>query len=188
MTVEIPEIEGLTRDQILTLSRARKLEQFEDMIRAYRDGKCLFCDPLGEKNIVVHEAHGWRIWVNPIPEKRTRVHLVMASVRHIGPDDEILPEDFVGIGEMFRYARAEFKIPGGGLLMRFGSTEFNAGTMLHLHANIMEPDLSGEVRVPLAKTPEKVQMGFDRLWAFKKLLDGASPDDLTDHERAAAGL
>jgi len=51
-----PVIEGLTEHQVMTLTRARKYKQYRGMIEAYREGKCLFCDPLGE----VIADHGWR--------------------------------------------------------------------------------------------------------------------------------
>ena len=183
---EIPVYEGLTPEQVITLSRARWFKQFKGMIQSYRSGACLFCDPLGPKNKVIHEALGWRMWVNPIPEKHSARHLVMAPVEHISPEDEIVVDDFTAIGELFSWAKQEFKFKGGGLLMRFGSTWFNAGTILHLHVNIIVPDGSNEVRVPLAKTPEKVQAGFTRLQVFMKMLNGTAIKDPTEGEREIA--
>ncbi len=181
----IPKIEGLNAHQVLTLTRARKYKQYLAMIEAYKKGDCVFCDPLGEKNVVLHAADGWRIWENPYPEPNTSLHLVLAPARHIDTDRLPGVEEFIAVGKLFAWAveRYSNRLIGGGVLMRFGSPEFNAGTISHLHAHIMVPDLNGEVRLPLAKAPDRVALGYMRLRAFEKIRTGTPMTDLTDEER-----
>lgn len=186
MTLNIPKIEGLTDHQVLTLTRARKLKQHLAMIADYLAGKCVFCDPLGPQNVVMHDVDGWRIWENPFPEENTALHLVLASVRHIGTDRLPGIEEFIAIGKLFDWAKAKYgdRMEGGGVLMRFGSPELNAGTILHQHAHIMVPNLKGEVRLPLAKEPARIELGYKRLFVFEKLRAGTPMTDLSDEERA----
>jgi hypothetical protein len=152
MTLNIPKIEGLTDHQVLTLTRARKYKQYLDMIEGYRAGLCVFCDPLGEKNVVLCVIDGWRMWENPFPEPNTALHLVLAPVSHIPMEEMPRHFHFTAVGVLFDWAEARYRdrMKGGGVLMRFGSPEYNAGTILHLHAHIMVPSLKGEVRLPLA--------------------------------------
>ncbi|MCK9361230.1 hypothetical protein M0Q28_03285 [Patescibacteria group bacterium] len=185
MTAKIPKIEGLTEHQVLTLTRARKYNQYLSMIEDYIAGKCAFCDPLGPKNVVIHEIDGWRVWENPFPEANTALQLVLASVRHISTEQLPGVEDILAVAKLFVWAGERYagQMPGGGLLMRFGSPEYNAGTILHQHAHIMVPNLKGEVRMPLAKEPERVENGIRRLWVFEKLRNGTPMTDLSDEER-----
>jgi len=155
------------------------------MVQAYLAGECLFCDPLGPKNKVLHEVGGWRMWENPFPAPHTTLHLVLASVRHVAPKDEIMPDDFAAIGALFGWARERYSdvMLGGGLLMRFGSPVLTAGTILHLHANILVPDLSGEVRPALAETRENGWRQALRMRVFEKLRHGANLESLSRGER-----
>lgn len=185
MGLDIPNLAGLTPHQVVTLSRARNFTQYLSMRQAYLDGKCLFCDPLGPKNKVMVQIDGWRLWRNPFPEKHTSLHLVMASVRHIPTEELPLEEDFLAIGKLFAWVRERFNprlFTGGGLFMRFGDPMLNAGTILHLHAHIMVPSSSGEVRLPLAKEPDRERLGYRRLKLFEKLRREASLSGLTDEE------
>ncbi len=169
MPIDLPEMEGLSRDQVLTLSRCRTLEQYVSMYECYRSGACPFCDPLDSvKNRVIRANAMWRMWRNPFPQVGTKLHLILASHRHIGPDDEITSEDMTAAGELFLWARAEFKIMGGGFAMRFGSPWGNAGSVLHLHANVIVPDGTGDVSVALAKDPERHARGVERMKEFEK--------------------
>lgn len=181
----MPKIEGLSDDQVLTLTRARSFEQYKVMLESLKAGKCVFCSPLGPKNIVFYEANGWRAWENPFKEPKTKLHIVLAPIRHISTEESPDREDFFAMGLIFEQVKLHYAdaMKGGGFLMRFGSPKLNAGTILHLHANIMVPDLTGEVRLPLAKEPASVERGIQRLWVFEKLR--ALPESvLTDEERA----
>ncbi len=144
----------------------------------------MFCDPLGPKNVVLFGVGGWRVWENPFPEPNTKLHLVLAAARHISTEEMPGVEDFTAIGRIFVWATERYRnhMEGGGVLMRFGSPEYNAGTILHLHANIMVPNLKGEVRPPLAKTPDRDARGYRRIELFEKLRQVTSLSGLTDEE------
>lgn len=183
--MEMPRIEGLSDDQVLTLTRARGFDQYITMIQDYLMGKCLFCNPLAPVNVVLYQVDGWRVWENPFPAKNTVLHLVAAPIRHVSTEELPLVEDFTALGKIFNWAKDRYQkcFQGGGLLMRFGSPKLNAGTILHLHANIMVPDLKGEVRPPLAKEPADIERGIKRLWVFENMRSGVAKSDLSDEDR-----
>lgn len=183
--MEMPKIEGLSDDQVLTLTRARSFEQYVTMIQDYLVGKCLFCQPLAPVNVVFYQVDGWWAWENPFPAKNTVLHVVLAPLRHVPPTEFPSPEDFLAMGKITQHVKRRYTdiLQGGGFLMRFGSPKLNAGTILHLHANIMVPDLKGEVRLPLAKEPADIERGVRRLWAFENMRSGVAKSDLSDEER-----
>lgn len=182
--LEIPKIPGLNRDQVLTLMNCRSHNQYLSMIGDYEAGRCPFCDPLDEKNVVLHQDLGWRVWKNPYPLKHTSLHLIMAPRQHVTDIQDISPSDFEAMGRIFKWARHEFEFKGGAFAMRFGSPEFNAGSVLHLHANIIVPDGTGAVQITLAKDTAKVEETIARMKVFEKLRGNASPVGLSNEEAA----
>ncbi len=183
----LPEIAGLNRDQVLTLMNSRSYKQYCDGIEAYLKGKCIFCDPLGPKNKVLFETdggeHAWRVWENPFPLKRTSRHLIMAPVQHLTDPNLITRWDWIKQGEIWLYARDVLGIKGGACVGRFGSPEFNAGSILHLHTNIIVPDGTGDVQITVGKSPEKMELIARRVVVFEKLRTGTSRlEDLSPEE------
>jgi hypothetical protein len=138
------------------------------MLERYRAGVCTFCrlDPV--LNPTLCTLREWSVWENPFPLPHTRHHLVMAPHRHVGPSDQILSSDFTAMGELFGWAQKRFGFTGGGFAMRFGSPKQSAGTVMHLHANIIVPDLTGAVDVTLAKNPAKVTEQIARMRGFEQ--------------------
>jgi hypothetical protein len=184
MSVELPEIEGFSPDQVLTLANCRSLEQYRSMIDDYRSGRCPFCDPLDlTKNIVLYQVDGWRMWRSPFSYAHCR-HFVMAPIRHVGCEDEISVEDFTAMGKMFLFARQELGVMGGGVVMRFGGPKLSACSVLHLHTNILVPDLTGPVEATLSKHPDRQRQNIARLRVFEFLRQGCSVDALSAEERA----
>jgi len=121
MTSDILKIDGLTPHQVLTLSRVRGFKQYLNMLERYQNGVCVFCDPLGPKNRVIHEVAGWRMWENPFPSPGSELHLVLAPVRHISTESLPSARDFIAVGELFEWAKLEYgkkRLIGGGILMR----------------------------------------------------------------------
>jgi diadenosine tetraphosphate (Ap4A) HIT family hydrolase len=177
------QIEGLTSDQVQTLRNCRGLRQFTSMVGDYQQGKCPFCDPLDKKNEVLYATENWRIWKNPFPLDHTKTHLIMAPIRHKEKITSITDRDFAEAGEIFCWARDEFHIPGGCFAMRMGSPEYNAGSVLHLHANIIVPDGTGAVQVTLAKDVGKVAETTTRMLVFNKLRLGAEAMSLSAEEQ-----
>lgn len=183
--IEIPKIDGLNRDQVLTLMNCRSYKQYLSMVNDYEAGRCPFCDPLDEKNIVLNHDLGWRVWKNPYPLKNTSLHLIMAPRQHSTFVGDISPSDFEAMGRIFKWARHEFELTGGAVAMRFGSPQFNAGSVLHLHANIIVPDNSGAVQITLAKDTEKVEETIARMKVFERIRNGAELLDLSNEEAAS---
>lgn len=125
----------------------------------------------------------WIAKWNDFPQKKkTAKHLLVIPRRHIVNLSEMTLDDWVHSGHLIQWVISEFKIPGGGILTRFGTPFLNAGTVEHLHINIMEPNGQVEFRPPLCKEPEENAEGLARLEIFKKLWLGYSVGDLYSEE------
>ena len=168
-------IPGLSEEDVVSVANgARTYRQFLDMVDKAQKGICPFClrnfDPI--KNKILKRAGGWRMWQNPYPAKHTKTHYVIAPDEHIVHprsmtaedwDDQSVLIDFVTNGEL------GLGVLGGCIATRFGDPALNAGSIRHMHTNIIEPDGSGDVQVTLCKSLDKQRAVQTRLRIFEKL-------------------
>ncbi len=184
MFSDLPVVKGLTPDQVLTLVSCRRYEQYREMLAGYLAKTCPFCDPLDPMlNRVLHRFGSWRMWLNPFPMAHTALHLVMSPEQHMTSVEQVLPVDFVAIGQLFAWAQKEYRFTGGGLAMRFGSPFESCCSVLHLHVNIIIPDKTGNAQVTLAKSPEKLRKQIARFRVYQKLDTGISLEALSVGEQ-----
>lgn len=61
-----------------------------------------------------------------------------------------------------------FHLEGGIIATRFGDMRLNAGTIPHLHVNIMVPNGTGEVRIPAYKSTDGREANQTRAEGFAK--------------------
>ena len=133
------------------VTNARTAEQRGHMTATLGKGECPFCKVDEKINKIIKEGVYWRMWHNPFPYPHHRQHIVIASIKHINQLSKIPPQIGWELIEFLAWAEKEFGIPGGAFVMRFGSLEYNAGTLTHLHAHIQVPDLTGPAMVVLKK-------------------------------------
>ncbi|MFA6094798.1 MAG: hypothetical protein WC757_02825 [Candidatus Paceibacterota bacterium] len=215
--LNLPLIPGLVVEQVGTLLTAVKdYAQFKSYVDNLRGGVCPFCDPYfsqhkdkdGKQLNVAIKTIGdgqdaWRMWNNPFPIRsgKTRIvsaetHLVIAPVRHITSPNEMTGNDWMAWTSLIQFALTDhddcgnsgMNLPGGGVLMRFGDPSLNAGSVLHIHTNIIVPNLKGEARVPLAKEPEDVAENVRILHIFSRILSLIEAGDAKTATEAATML
>lgn len=109
-------------------------------------GKCPFCPEHFKyhKNPVLKKTVNWMITENSWPYKGARHHFIILGKKHKEGFANISDKDFSEIGSLVRWAIKEFKIPGGGLTMRFGDTTYTGATVVHLHAHLIVPELGAD--------------------------------------------
>ena len=149
-------IQGLNLDDedLGSLLNTRSYAQYVEMVSWFTDG-CKFCNLDRVKNKIVWTSGNWRMWVNPYPLKHTHHHLVLAPESHLTHTKDMSVRDWGNFSKLVAYATGA--LYGGALVMRFGDPHLNAGSVRHLHANIIVPNNAGEVRIPLAKNPEDIE-------------------------------
>ena len=70
-----------------------------------------------------------------------------------------------------------------GMLCELYHARLNAGSVAHQHGNVIVPDGTGEVRLPLAKDKEDIEEKMKIVWVWEKMRTGTPLEHLTDEEQ-----
>ena len=137
---------------------ARLPEQRAVLNEINAGGYCPFCWENFERNHkepILRKESCWLVTQNQWPYDHTDVHLLFVLKRHIETLGELHEEEVIQLFKLLSWAETHFDIPGGGVGMRFGNTEFSGGTVNHLHAQLMVPkpltERDGFVMFPIGK-------------------------------------
>ena len=147
-----------TTTQLVDLDNARLDEQREVMQDIIAADHCPFCrENLAKyhKTPILREGQYWLVTTNQWPYAHTQLHLLFILKEHATELTELDPAAGAELIEHAQWAAREYDIPGGGLVMRFGDTAHSAGTVAHLHAQLVVPQLSDDdfepVRITIGK-------------------------------------
>ena len=132
------------KNQFIDLNNTRFEDQRAQMEKILAAGHCPFCPEnleLYHTDPILKQGKFWFLTPNHWPYENTKVHLLAIATSHVeklsdlptGAGDELM--------ELFSWAINEYKIPGGAFAMRFGDTRYSAGTVQHLHAQFIIPDV-----------------------------------------------
>lgn len=127
------------------MDNARLPEQRTVMEEAIRAGECPFCLEnirLGiyHRQPILHEGNYWLLTQNQYPYDNAKVHLLLILKTHAERLSELPPEALAEMSWLLQWAERTYTAPGGAVCMRFGDTEFSAGTVRHIHAQFIVPD------------------------------------------------
>ena len=128
------------------MDNARLPDQRTAMERIIARGHCPFCPEnlaREHKRPLLKEGAYWLVTENQWPYKNTRAHLLFILKKHAENIGDIPADAYAELGEILRWLEAKGDIPGGGLCMRFGDTQYSGGTVRHIHAQLVVPDLEG---------------------------------------------
>ena len=149
------------KNQHVDLANARVDEQravMQDIIEA---GHCPFCLENLTKyhhQPILKETKHWLLTTNQWPYKNVRHHLLVILKTHKEMLDELTAEEGAELVEVLAFAQQHTAAPGGGFAMRFGDTDYSAGTVSHLHIQFIVPDID----VPDFK-PTRFKIGKDKV-------------------------
>jgi hypothetical protein len=184
ISIQIP---GLSDEDVVSaINGSRTYSQYCDMIDKAQRGICPFCAEHFDrvKNQIIHGAGAgdriWHMWKNPYPLAHTSEHIVIAPIHHITHVQEMDTDDWSAFAILVNIAT---KMLGGCIAMRFGDPHYNAGSIRHLHTNVIQPNGEGNVKVTLAKDTEQVIEALARIQVFEKLRNGGSLISLSLTER-----
>lgn len=149
------------KQQLVDIDNARVPEQLAEMQQILREGHCPFCpEHLAKhhKDPIVRETKYWLLTPNQWPYKHTKVHLLAIYKQHAVDLVEIDPEAGQDLLELMQWASREYQVLGGAFAMRFGDTNYSAGSVNHIHAQFIQPDLDDPeyqpVRIKVGKSRE----------------------------------
>ena len=147
--------------QFVDLDNARYDDQRQVMEEIIKAGHCPCCP----KNFIqynpdpfIREGEHWFLVPNRWPYENTKNHFLLITKDHIEAFSELSAAASAELFELAAWAIKEFDIEGGALALRFGDTDYSAGTVQHLHAQLIQPDIhlpnysEKPVRLKIGKT------------------------------------
>lgn len=140
-----------TPSQRAGLENCRDAEQLLVMTRHYMHDTCPFCINRTEHDKAWLLGTHWHFKENDWPMKHTKTHLVIAAASHITELSQVTEWAWAELATILGFVKESYGAINGGLVFRSGPLTHSAGTVEHLHANILYPDLTGPVRITLAK-------------------------------------
>lgn len=106
---------------------------------------CPFCpENLSKyhKMPILRETSHWLLTTNQWPYEHTKIHLVAIHKSHVETLRELSDEAGAELFQLFKWAQQTYNVPGGAFAMRFGDLEHSAGTVAHIHAQFIQPDIN----------------------------------------------
>ena len=137
---------------LVDLANAHHDDQREEMERILVAGHCPFCPEnlhLYHRTATERETKYWVLTPNSWPYKHTKLHYLVILKRHAENLFELLPEEGADLFALLAAVQQEQAVPGGAMTMRFGATRYSAGTVKHIHAHFLVPDLDDPEYVPV---------------------------------------
>jgi diadenosine tetraphosphate (Ap4A) HIT family hydrolase len=148
-------IESLTDEELFCLEGCRSYPQYHKMRAGFESGHCEFCNLDRTLNTVLWEEEDVVCWAVPSQFLRNELlhHFIIIPKRHVRFPWELVPDEVTSMQWARMILSRKYELRGGIMATRFGDMNLNAGTVPHLHENIMVPNGTGEVRVPVFKDP-----------------------------------
>ena len=104
---------------------------------------CPFCPENLLKNkkpiTEIYRVGKWFLTENNYSYQEARIKLMIISDEHKENFKDLEVEDFKSVMRIVNWAIKEYNIRGGGLLIRFGNTQFTGATVCHLHFHLISP-------------------------------------------------
>jgi diadenosine tetraphosphate (Ap4A) HIT family hydrolase len=107
-------------------------------------GHCPFCaENLKLYHKIPNELEGefWIVTKNQWPYEHTKFHYLAILKRHAELLSQLTYEEGAELIQLFGKLEKKLDVPGGGFAMRFGDTNYSSGTVKHLHAQFIIPDI-----------------------------------------------
>lgn len=130
--------------QFVDIDNAREDDQRQVMEQIIEDKQCPFClENLRKyhKQQILKDGQYWLLTPNQWPYEFTQHHFLAILKVHAEKLADVPPEAGRELFEMMAWLEKEYAVPGGGFAMRFGDTNYSAGTVNHLHVQFIVPNL-----------------------------------------------
>ncbi|PIR59223.1 MAG: hypothetical protein COU69_01400 [Candidatus Pacebacteria bacterium CG10_big_fil_rev_8_21_14_0_10_56_10] len=133
--------------RFVDISNARHDDQRDVMRRIIAAGHCPFCRQNLERYHtppIIKEGKYWLITTNKWPYRHTRHHWLLIGLEHWESFAEAPAAAGAELFELVAWLERQHNLPGGGVAIRFGDTDYSAGTVKHLHAQVIIPDIEAD--------------------------------------------
>ena len=132
------------KNKFIDVDNSREDDQREVMKNIMKADHCPFClENLKKyhKQPLIKTGKYWVLTANQWPYKHTKHHFLAIYKEHIENLAGIDPEAGKELIEFVQYLEKEYSVKGGGWAMRFGDTDYSAGTVAHIHIQFVVPDI-----------------------------------------------
>lgn len=146
------------KNSFININNSREDDQIEVMKKIADRAHCPFCEKnlrLYHKNPILREGKYWLVTKNQWPYKHTKHHLLLIYKKHAVKLTELDSAAGTEMFDLIKELEQNFAFEGGGFAMRFGDTDFSAGTVNHLHVQLVVPDAMSEDFEPV-----KIKLGL----------------------------
>lgn len=148
----------------INLNNAREDEQIAVMQKIADENHCPFCPDnltLYHKQDILIDGQYWLATYNQWPYHHTKHHLLIIYKEHATRLADLADDAGSELFQIVKQLEQKFAFEGGGLALRFGDTDFSAGTVNHLHVQLIVPDA-------MAKDFEPVRVKLGLQWERRK--------------------
>ncbi|MGD9129226.1 MAG: hypothetical protein PVJ09_01950 [Candidatus Woesebacteria bacterium] len=153
----------MSNKQFIDLDNAREQEQIQVMKDIAKENHCPFCLKnlkKYHKHPILKETKHWLLTKNQWPYKYTKYHLLIIYKKHATKLSELSSDAGKELFDLVKWTEKKYQVPGGAWAMRFGDTDYSAGSVNHLHVQFIEPDIKAKgyqsVRIKVGKSPNKL--------------------------------
>ena len=154
----------MRKNQFANVNNSREGDQTEIMKEIVDAQHCPFCEEnlrKYHKEPILKEGKYWLVTKNQWPYKFTKNHFLLIYKEHAVSLQDLEPEAGAELFALAKELEKEYDIKGGGLSMRFGDTDYSAGTVNHVHVQFIEPDI-------MAKDFDPVRIKIGLQWEKRK--------------------
>lgn len=152
------------KNNFINLNNAREDEQIAVMQTIAKQDHCPFCQEnlaRYHKQAILVDGQHWLATYNQWPYQHTKHHLLIIYKEHAVRLADLADEAGTELFQIVKQLEQQFGFEGGGLALRFGDTDFSAGTVNHLHVQLIVPDA-------MAKDFEPVRVKLGLQWERRK--------------------
>jgi len=152
------------KNDFININNSREKDQIKVMQKIADQAHCPFCEEnlrLYHKEPILKETKHWLVTKNQWPYKHTKHHFLLIYKKHVTKLEELETEAGSELFDLVKELEKEYQFEGGGFSMRFGDTDFSAGTVNHLHVQLVIPDA-------MAKDFEPVKIKLGLQWERRK--------------------
>ncbi len=110
---------------------------------------------------ILKKGKYWYVTPNQWPYDHTQYHFLIIHQEDISDLTQVTPEAAQELIELSQWLQQKYKLVGGALCMRFGDTNYTGGSVRHLHAQFIVPDIKAPnyqpVRFKIGKDADKIE-------------------------------
>ncbi|OHA26991.1 MAG: hypothetical protein A3C06_04460 [Candidatus Taylorbacteria bacterium RIFCSPHIGHO2_02_FULL_46_13] len=142
----MPDRKKIEENRFINMDTVRLESQRKTMEEIKKQDHCPFCIEnlaIYHKNPILKEGKFWLLTENQWPYANIKHQLLAIYKTHVEHIKDLDPEAGRELFEMFGQESAKRNMSGGGIAIRFGSSEYGnyGSSVYHIHAHLIEPDL-----------------------------------------------